>query len=101
MTTMEDALDSPTDSQGSQHSPLRRRSNPHPSSLYIDAESHQEVTCQHDFSVLSLIEMQRLAAASVAAAFRRSSQDSRFTEYSDILLACAEEYDSRARGNGV
>lgn len=55
----------------------------------------QDVTCTHDFSILSLSEMQRLAAASAAAAIRRFSQDPRFAAHAAELETSAADLEKR------
>jgi hypothetical protein len=61
----------------------------------------QDFTCTHDFSIFSLVEMQRLAAASVAAAMRRSAEDPRFADHSEALQSAAVDLDSRALASNV
>jgi hypothetical protein len=80
-----------------------QNSNGLSASSSADAGSPQgpDYTCTHDFSIISLVEMQRLAAASVAAAMRRSFEDPRFADHSEALLAAAVDLDSRALDSNV
>ena len=80
-----------------------QNSNGLSASSSADAGSPQgpDYTCTHDFSIISLVEMQRLAAASVAAAMRRSFEDPRFADHSEALLSAAVDLDSRALDSNV
>ena len=60
-----------------------------------------QVTCTHDFSIISLHEMQRLAAACVASAMRKSSEDPRFAAHSASLRAITAELEARALDSGL
>jgi hypothetical protein len=80
-----------------------QNSNGLSASSSADAGSLQgpDYTCTHDFSIISLVEMQHLAAASVAAAMRRSFEDPRFADHSEALLSAAVDLDSRALDSNV
>jgi hypothetical protein len=60
-----------------------------------------EVLYTHDFSIISLIEMRRLAAACVASVMRKSSEDQRFVAYSASLQAVSAELEARALTPGA
>jgi hypothetical protein len=56
----------------------------------------QEVVCTHDFSIISMIEMRRLAAACLASAMHKSSEDPRFALHSASLQKVGAELEARA-----
>ena len=87
-------------SQKQPHVPAERSANGTPEVSDCDTASPrdvQDVTCTHDFSILSLSEMQRLAAASAAAAIRRFSQDPRFAAHAAELETSAADLEKRSQ----
>jgi hypothetical protein len=60
-----------------------------------------EVVCTHDFSFISQIEMRRLAAACLASAMRKSSEDPRFAAHSASLQSVSAELEARVLTQGA